>query len=147
MQKSRWYSVFCFWPEIPFWGKFGLNKKVKIVNLGRNLVPRLIWICTIKWLCLHFQFSTRNGFLKQIWPKKLNCHLIWNLLPGFSLGTGVIPWLPKKVACSLHVSSLLWPKSVDFVIFIQFPLPFCPNSPQKLTLNWEPWVPELIPIY
>ena len=52
---------FCYFrPEEPFLGKFG--PKIKIVSLSWNLVPRLIWICRIKWWCSLFPFSTGNTF-------------------------------------------------------------------------------------
>ena len=58
-----------------FWANF--IKKVKIVNLFRNLVyaKTNFEYAELNGDVPFFRFSTGNAFLKQIWSKKLNCQL------------------------------------------------------------------------
>ena len=61
MQSSIVVFAFAFLDvKHPFWAN--LVQKIKIVSLSWNLVPRLIWICRIKWWCSLFPFSTGNTF-------------------------------------------------------------------------------------
>ena len=110
-------------------------KNIKIVNLGRNLVPRLIWICRIKlWCSLFSALDWKCFFLANLVQKiKFSFKL--------KLGTMVSPrdWgdppdYPKNwlVPCmSLHCFG---PKVLLLYFSYSF-LPFCPNSPQKLPPN------------
>ena len=50
-----------------------LVKKIKIVILSRNLVPRLIRIFRIQWWCSLFLFQNRNTIFGQFGPKNQNC--------------------------------------------------------------------------
>ena len=62
-----------------------LVKKVKIVNLGRYLVPRLIWICRIKWWCSLFSVLDRKCFFSSNLVQKIK-------LPfKLKLGTRISP--------------------------------------------------------
>ena len=127
-------------------------KKIKIVSLGRNLVPKLIWICRIHWWCSLFKFSTNNDFFGKRWFKKLSCQLklSWILVPGFPLvregGAGGLegsPQLPKILACDPMSCNTLVQKYyfcnfyTVFCYFAQFPC-------HKFTPNGKPWVSEII---
>ena len=60
--RIHWYCSLLFhfdWTYL-FWANF--VKKVKIVKLGRSLIPRLIWICRIKWWCSSFSVLDRKCF-------------------------------------------------------------------------------------
>ena len=64
----------------PFWAN--LARKIKIVSLSWNLVPRPIRICRIQWWCSLFPFLTENTFFVHIWSKNLRLSLwaeIWYL--------------------------------------------------------------------
>ena len=66
----RKYVVFTFSvldQKNPLW--VNLVKKIKIVSLIWNLVPRLIWISGIQWWCSLFLLLNINIFLVQIWSK------------------------------------------------------------------------------
>ena len=64
-------NMWCYFSVLdqknPIWAN--LIKKIKIVSLSWNLVPRLIWISRIQWWCSIFLFLTINIFLGQIWSK------------------------------------------------------------------------------
>ena len=90
-QKSRWCSLFCFWPEISSLGKFG-PKKNKVNSLSWNLldycnlskqssVAMFIFsvfiqkylvskIWRIHCCCSLFFLLTGHTFFGQIWSKK-----------------------------------------------------------------------------
>ena len=117
----------------PFW--VNLVKKIKIVSLSWNLVPRLIWISEIQWWCSIVLFLTINIFRGQIWSKIFGNTL--NLIQKIKriiLRRNLVPTL----GCLIGV-----PKLIDFSTFfyqnIVFPLPslshhpFPPSPP--LTLN------------
>ena len=58
------------------------SKKIKIVSLGWNLTPSLIWICRIEWWFSLLPFLTGNTLLGQVWSKiKLSVSKGWNLVP------------------------------------------------------------------
>ena len=54
-----------------FWTN--LVKKIKIVSLSRNSIPKVIWIYGIQGWCSLFQFLTENTFLGKFGPKNQNC--------------------------------------------------------------------------
>ena len=71
-----------------FWAN--LVQNIKKVSLSWNMVPRLIRICRVHWLCSLFPFLTKNiqnTLFGQIWPKIQNCQslmtmvLSWDLVP------------------------------------------------------------------
>ena len=57
-----------------FWAS--LVAKFKNVCLKWILVPRLIRICRIQWLCSFFLFWTRSTLFGQIWSKKLKLSVL-----------------------------------------------------------------------
>ena len=70
----HWMVLFAFSVldrKHPFWAN--LVQKIKIVSLGWNLVPRLIWICKIEWWCSLFLFLTGSTFWGKLGPKNSNC--------------------------------------------------------------------------
>ena len=93
--ENMWCLLFCFRPEKPFLGKSG--QKIKIVSLSGNLVPRLIWICGIKWWSSLFQFLTGNTFLGKFGPKNQTCQF------ELKFGTRLI-WICRimQKICGVH---------------------------------------------
>ena len=68
--------------KYPFWAN--LVKKINIVSLIWNLVPRLIRICKIQWLCsLFFVFDWKYPFLINLVLKIKIISLNWKLAPIF----------------------------------------------------------------
>ena len=43
-------------------------QKIKIVSLWWNLIPRIIWICWIRWRCSLFLLLTGDALLGQFGP-------------------------------------------------------------------------------
>ena len=69
--RIHWYCSLLFhfdWTYL-FWVNF--VKKVKIVKLGRSLIPRLIWICRIKWWCSSFSVLDRKCFFSANLVQKI----------------------------------------------------------------------------
>ena len=133
--RIHWYCSLLFhfdWTYL-FWANF--VKKVKIVKLGRSLIPRLIWICRIKWWCFSFSVLDRKCFFKQIWSKKLNCHLSWNLVQRFPLVAEVIPLTTQKIGFSPTCFFTVLAQKCWLCNFHTVFLPFRPNSSQTLTLK------------
>ena len=124
-------------------------KKLKIVSLGRNLVPNLIWICRIHWWCSLFKFSTNNDFFWEnvVQKTKLSAEIKLNFGTRVSTreGGGLegSPQLPKILACDPMSCNTLVQKYyfcnfyTVFCYFAQFPC-------HKLTPNGKPWVSEII---
>ena len=56
-----------------FWANF--VQKIKFVNIGWNLVSRLIRMCRIQWWCSFFLFylGWKNPFLDKLGPQGQNC--------------------------------------------------------------------------
>ena len=80
MQNSMMvFTFFCVRPEISYLGKFS-QKKIKIVNLSLNLVPRQILICRIKWWCFLSLFLTGDTLLGKFGSKTQNLFLKWNFI-------------------------------------------------------------------
>ena len=114
----------------PFW--VNLIKKIKIVSLSWNLVPRLIWISGIQWWCSLFLFLTINIFLGQIWSKnsklfKVKFHTktnsnMQNLMMVAILS--VLDWI-------LSVFVLIWSKNS--------------KESSKTKFGTYPWVPNRHP--
>ena len=81
MELCRKYVVFTF-PVLvqknPFWAN--LIKKIKIVNLSRNLVTKLIWICGIQWWCSLFLCRLEIPFWPNLVQKIKIISLSWNFL-------------------------------------------------------------------
>ena len=50
-----------------------LIKKLKILTLSENLVPRVIQICLAQWCCSLFPSPLTNTFFGQIRSKKQDC--------------------------------------------------------------------------
>ena len=65
------FPFFCFRQEYPFWAN--LVQKIKIVSLGWNFVPRLIWTCKIQWSGSVFCFDQKYLFWGKFGPKNQNC--------------------------------------------------------------------------
>ena len=64
-----WCSLFCFWVEMLFLGKFG--PKDEIVSSRWNSRFKLFQICRIQWWRSLFLFLSENTLFGQIWSKKL----------------------------------------------------------------------------
>ena len=59
-----------------------LVQKIKIVSLSWNLVPRLIWTCTVQWWCWFFSvFDPKYVFWANLTQKSKICSLNWSLVP------------------------------------------------------------------
>ena len=57
------------------------KKKIRMVSLSWNLVPRRIGICRIQWYCLLFLFKTGNTLFWANLVQKLKIvSLSWNLV-------------------------------------------------------------------
>ena len=76
---NGYIRFFCFWPKIPFLGKFEFAT-FKIVSLSWNLVSGIIWICKIQWWRSLFLFSTRNTSWANLIPKFKTVCLKWYLV-------------------------------------------------------------------
>ena len=63
----------------PFWAN--LVKKIKIVCLSGNLVPRLIWLCRIQWVHF-FSFLLEIPFWANLIQKIKIVSLSWNFKPN-----------------------------------------------------------------
>ena len=80
---------FDFDRKYPF--RANLVQKLRIINLGWNLIPRLI-IYAEFWWCSLFLFSTGNTVLGQSWTNKTKIvSLSWNLVPRL-IRICKIPW-------------------------------------------------------
>ena len=79
----------------PFW--VNLAKKIEIVSLSGNSVPRLIWICGVQWWCSLFQFLTGNTVLGKFGPKNQTCQF------ELKFGTRLI-WICRimQKICGVH---------------------------------------------
>ena len=71
--ENMWCSLFLLDEKNPFCAN--LVKKIKIISLKRNLVPRLTWICEIQWWCSLFLFLTIISFMGKFDLKIHNCLL------------------------------------------------------------------------
>ena len=119
------FIVFVFDWKYHFWAN--LAQKVKIISWNRNLVTRLIWICTIQWYCSLFLFLSGNTLFGQICSKKSKFH--------FKLKFGTYT--------NLNMQNLM----VNFIFFVfEWKYLFWANLVQKikiLTLSWN-LVPTII---
>ena len=75
-EHKRKCDFFVFVRKFPFWAN--LVKKIKIVSLSENLVPRLTRLCRIQWWCLLFPFLTGIIPFGLIWSKKTKLSLRLN---------------------------------------------------------------------
>ena len=77
------FSVFGW--KFPFWAnlvKKTKQKKIKIVSLSGNLIPRLIRIRRIQWWCPLFSVLDRKHTLRTNLIQKIKIvSLSWNLVP------------------------------------------------------------------
>ena len=69
---ARTSVLFPFSTRNSFFGQIW-SKKIKIVSLGWNLVPRLTRVCRIQWRCSLFCFKPETLFLGKFGPKNENC--------------------------------------------------------------------------
>ena len=120
---------FRFRPEIPFLSKIG-RKKIKIVSLSWNLVPRLIRICKIQWWCSLCPFFIGSTLFGQTWSRNQNCL--------FKLKFGTSTNLHMQNSMVLFIFSV-WDQKQ----------PFWANLVQKIRLVSLGWtlVPRVIRIY
>ena len=83
----------------PFWAN--LIKKIKIVSLSRNSVPKIIWKYGIQWWCHFFSFWQEIPFWANLVQKIKVVSSSWTLVPRLIWICGIQWW------CSLFC---FWPK-------------------------------------
>ena len=105
--------------KYPFRANF--FKKMKIISLSWNLLPRLIRKCRIQWWCSFYFILYWKCLFGQIWPKKTNCHF-------------------KLKLCSKTNSNMQNSMVILFCFFCDRKYPFCVNLVQKsktASLGWN----------
>ena len=82
-----------------FYGKeINLVQKIKLVSWSWNLLPTLIWICSIEWWCSLFLFYTRNILFVGKWSAiivsaTLREYRLWNRQLSSTLLFFLLRWV------------------------------------------------------
>ena len=121
------FTVFVFDWKYHFWAN--LAQKVKIISWNRDLVTRLIWICTIQWYCSLFLFLSGNTLFGQICSIKSKFHF--------------------KLKFGSYTNSNMQNLMVKFIFFVfEWKYLFLENLVQKVKIIGWIWnlVTRLIPI-
>ena len=127
MQNSMVIYIFSVFNQKYLFGQIWC-KKIKLVSLSWNFLPRITWTCRIQCLCSLFLFKTsKNLFWANLVQKNKIVSLSRNFVPRLIWICRIQRWCSLLLFLTINILRQIWSKNSK--LFVQ--------SDTKIDLNMQ----------